>query len=112
MSLDAVDRADVGRKQLVGGGAWLVANDPRAGKVGLEIKRRRAAVAADVDDHRRVAAEPSLGQGIIPPLEHGEDHALLGLGIVERVFAAAKPDLFCVKRHWPSGVGCSSAAGE
>ena len=106
VGLDAVDRADVGHEQLMGRRAWLVADDPCARNVGLEIERRRSAVAADVDDHRRVAAEPRLGQGIIPPLEHGEDHALLGLGIVERVFAAAKPDLFCVERHLPGGVGC------
>ena len=93
VGLDAVDRADVGHEQLMGGRVWLVADDPRAGKVELEIERR-------------CAAEPRLGQGTIPPLEHGEDHALLGLGIVERVFAAAKPDLFCVERHLPGGVGC------
>ena len=51
--LDTVDRADIGQQHLVCCRAQLVADDTCAGVVGLEIERRRAAVAADVDDHRR-----------------------------------------------------------
>ena len=101
--LDTVDRADVGQEQLVCCRARLVANDPRAGVVGLEIDRRRAAVAADVDDRRRVARDLRLGQRVVHALEHGQDHFLLGLRVGKRVFTVGELDLKCAECHWPSG---------
>ena len=104
--LDTVDRADVGQEQLVCCRARLVANDPRAGVVGFEIDRRCAAVAADVDDRRRVDRDARLGQRIVHALEHGQDHFLLGLRVGKRVFAVGELYLNCAECHWPSGDGC------
>ena len=67
--------------------------------VFFEKNRRRAAVAPDVDDDRRIAPDPSGCQRIILPAEHGEDHFRLLRGMREREFTVTEWELDRFESH-------------